>query len=1573
MDPSIRLRPPRNSVETRVNEYMKPFHTASCQEHLLGALQQLPRSESFYNEESGIREQVALRLLQEVIVLGAAEQEALDECLVACGPLEGLSACSTTLQGIASRNSKRTKTRKASSSSVESPSILETALRTIRRWLVKGVSFPPHVEGYDERCWVEQIAEAFSTSGSLDPSNPLMEACLQNLTKLVLMLPVQISNACHALGVQLPSWAIASRYNPRLVEGALSMALYQEQHYYHFDTTTSNGFSCCSTAYLQMLVQRMVRNRNPDDAALGLYKYHERHYHGSDDPRQTHPPKALCQMLLRLHRHTLSPRESAHLVRSIMISSIPRQSHATEIATHQLTEIWNKQLYPYIELACRPILVASRKVREAFVRLLVLSPSSVLSEEWPDRLLCHCVASLLANPIRPSSSTKVSKKRRQCAATDDIDDDESDSTSSSESSSERSVGDDDSSSSSQYLDSEDPNERTNHHTWLAKHVQEVVATWSLTVFVRQTDYRLQRHVTHFLLSGMSFLQLQQDVTGATGASPHAPAMSDLISSMMEGVTVRLESSIHEIRKDGMMVAERLAQKMGQELQFEELDQDRIDEEDERTFLNSVIAASEFPAKYYTKALTVAAKKNKPKHTAQPSGSERQPKSKKKETRRRAKEERRRLKQLKQEGKSDTRILDAVYGHVNKKSSRKSRSAQSHEDSYDICYDDDQELFRDDGMDKMQKRIHNQKSQQQQRHPLPPEEQLRHFVRRQQRHQNNHIRPQEHSSFNSSYDDSTEQWTQRQSLPNLSSQHHEQLQSYSSSLRQNPHYQPYHIDQTVHPQQQQDYQEGHQHVRFDNTDYIIPEPTAAEQEMQRKYWQNQWQQQRRQQQYLQQQALQRQHNKAHGEEQEKEALLEKKRQEEITMKIHSPRSTLYTRQEAQPSLSPAKQQRLAVGRDNIRSSSPRRHKPDITVIADEDEYPDKETNLDENEGKYKEVEDDDGIAACWTQHEVEMILEDDFPSSPRRRVLSPRKAVYSPKVEHSPQKITSPRPVTSPRKTHSPQRIKNSPNMHSPSQKALQRCMRSDSPLHPSNVKLQGSPYESRSPVRLSQNSDWRSHSPKKASSPQPRFHEDTFATTRPSEKEKREVPPLIFAMVQDGKQDHEESELLDDSEGMGIGGDMEGSEVIEKTEESDVMEDTKESWKMKKTSATAGRYGRRVPSGEKGKNVIEKVNQQSKKGAAPKRFRQKRGAQSSPSNKPPLSPRLRKTRETTERLLKSKDLSSSLSIETAKHVDVSHRRHPHVDPAEIDARIFAAAYDQESDASTTSAPSLSVYSSSSSEYSAQLDMQEQKEGSLKAIRRRREPFARAYQRMKRKKQMRREPKGELEQGAQRQSSRHVMMVDPDAAHVSDEEDGNDDDNEYEDESGSTDEDNDDEDEDFEVCSRTGETDCDEEDSIWEESNHVHLNAYDIEDDEEDLQEIQRPRYLRDALEFLRTPESDDHACSKHESALIWLPLMVQGEERPADLPDLCIPLAFELLRMENKFNIENFGSRKIIATISLTVEEPLAVGQRLILMLWEDVAFMDRLDVLTVLGEAAFELSGNKQVEAWQKEAAENK
>ena len=137
-----------------------------------------------------------------------------------------------------------------------------------------------------------------------------------------------------------------------------------------------------------------------------------------------------------------------------------------------------------------------------------------------------------------------------------------------------------------------------------------------------------------------------------------------------------------------------------------------------------------------------------------------------------------------------------------------------------------------------------------------------------------------------------------------------------------------------------------------------------------------------------------------------------------------------------------------------------------------------------------------------------------------------------------------------------------------------------------------------------------------------------------------------------------------------------------------------------------------------------------------------------------------------------------------------------------------------------------------------------------------------------------------------------------------------------------------------------------------------LMPYDLEDDEEDLRTTPQPLHLLEALDLLRTGENHDHAFARHEAALEALPSLIQ--KRPDDLADVAVSLVLELLRMEDKFNIEGFNTKRESAIRTLLIEESLSVGQTLIEQLFEESGLTDKLLVLASLQTAALELSGNK-------------
>jgi telomere length regulation protein len=131
--------------------------------------------------------------------------------------------------------------------------------------------------------------------------------------------------------------------------------------------------------------------------------------------------------------------------------------------------------------------------------------------------------------------------------------------------------------------------------------------------------------------------------------------------------------------------------------------------------------------------------------------------------------------------------------------------------------------------------------------------------------------------------------------------------------------------------------------------------------------------------------------------------------------------------------------------------------------------------------------------------------------------------------------------------------------------------------------------------------------------------------------------------------------------------------------------------------------------------------------------------------------------------------------------------------------------------------------------------------------------------------------------------------------------------------------------------------------------------FDLEDDEEDLADTAKPRFLSDCLDLLRTPETEDYASSRHETALAELSQLVRS--RPMDLPDIAATIAFELVHMENKFDIKGFADMVSSSLRSLAVEEPLLVGETLIQEVFQDIGLSDRICALRALSEAAYEMA----------------
>lgn len=108
--------------------------------------------------------------------------------------------------------------------------------------------------------------------------------------------------------------------------------------------------------------------------------------------------------------------------------------------------------------------------------------------------------------------------------------------------------------------------------YLYSHLCEIAEHWSQWTFVHEMERETtQRRVTNLILQGLDLLMKQE------GDKRNDPAGDELTSSLLQGVTNRLDSVFPPIRRDGMLVGQALAKRLGQELQFDELKEDSGEE------------------------------------------------------------------------------------------------------------------------------------------------------------------------------------------------------------------------------------------------------------------------------------------------------------------------------------------------------------------------------------------------------------------------------------------------------------------------------------------------------------------------------------------------------------------------------------------------------------------------------------------------------------------------------------------------------------------------------------------------------------------------------------------------------------------------------------------------------------------------------------------------------------------------------------------------------------------------------------------------------------------------------------
>ena len=111
---------------------------------------------------------------------------------------------------------------------------------------------------------------------------------------------------------------------------------------------------------------------------------------------------------------------------------------------------------------------------------------------------------------------------------------------------------------------------------LTYHLTNIADRWSQWTFVQEVDGRQQHHVSLVLWQGLIVLTSSTPTTSKNESSSSTLidlVNHDLVSILMQGVSHRLESTIPTPRQDGMRIAKQLAKGLGQEIHFDELDED----------------------------------------------------------------------------------------------------------------------------------------------------------------------------------------------------------------------------------------------------------------------------------------------------------------------------------------------------------------------------------------------------------------------------------------------------------------------------------------------------------------------------------------------------------------------------------------------------------------------------------------------------------------------------------------------------------------------------------------------------------------------------------------------------------------------------------------------------------------------------------------------------------------------------------------------------------------------------------------------------------------------------------------
>jgi len=142
-------------------------------------------------------------------------------------------------------------------------------------------------------------------------------------------------------------------------------------------------------------------------------------------------------------------------------------------------------------------------------------------------------------------------------------------------------------------------------------------------------------------------------------------------------------------------------------------------------------------------------------------------------------------------------------------------------------------------------------------------------------------------------------------------------------------------------------------------------------------------------------------------------------------------------------------------------------------------------------------------------------------------------------------------------------------------------------------------------------------------------------------------------------------------------------------------------------------------------------------------------------------------------------------------------------------------------------------------------------------------------------------------------------------------------------------------------------------SFWGEDS---LQPYVMDDDEEDLRRVPRPRTLRECLAYLLVADKEDLAYDKHYAALSELTTIITSQ--PLDLLDVVSTLVRVLLFLEDKFSIDQYHVKRWDSLMAFGIHAPFETCMVLVREMKGNISLGTRLESLALLRGIAEELTG---------------